>query len=132
MKKKTYAQLKKQLDATFSEYIRRKESDSNGYVSCVCCGVSRHWKDRMHCGHYIPREKTAIRWDERNCHPQCAEDNYKQKLTGDCTEYTIWMIENLGYTTIQDLQEIKNSKVKLTRNDLQQKIDYYQHKIDSL
>ena len=131
-KQKTYSQLIKVYDDIYSVYIRRKESDSNGMVSCVTCGIIRHWKDRMTCGHYLSRTKTKIRWDDRNCHPQCAKCNWLQKLTGDCTNYTIWLIEHLGYAVIQDLNEIKNSKVKLTRSDLQDKIDYYQHKIDSL
>lgn len=132
LKQKTYAQLKKQLDTIFSEFIRRKEANSDGVVSCVSCGTRRYWKDDMQCGHYITRDKLAIRWDERNCHTQCRICNYKQKLTGDCTEYTIWMVDNLGYSVIQDLREIKDIKVKLYREDLLQKIDHYKIELKKL
>ena len=131
-KQKTYAQLKVVLDNVYSICRRLEGADSNGYVQCVSCGIQRHWKDRMTAGHYISRTKTKIRWDDRNVWPQCTTCNWKQKLTGDCTEYTIWLVENLGYSAIQDLNEIKDCKVKLTRPDLEEMIERYKRKTREL
>jgi len=50
----TKSRWKKEADKVFSRYIRRKYADKNGNVSCITCGVTKHWKE-MDCGHYISR-----------------------------------------------------------------------------
>src|SRR5436190_1999057 len=58
----------------FSEYIRLKFSDDNGYCSCYTCGVIRHWK-KIDCGHGIGRQHMSTKYDERNNRPQCKHCN---------------------------------------------------------
>ena len=65
--------LKGKLDRLFSEYIRRRDADA-GYCRCVTCGKVQHWKE-MDAGHFVPRDRIATRWDERNVHAQCRECN---------------------------------------------------------
>jgi hypothetical protein len=74
---KSYRQLEKQLDKVFSEYIRLRDADSQGYVWCVTCGKPHYWSDghQVNCGHFIPRGRKATRFDERNCHGQCVQCN---------------------------------------------------------
>lgn len=74
MKTKTNAQLKKQLDKIFSEYIRRKYSDNQGRSECYTCGKKAHWKE-LQCGHFISRSYLATRFMEENCRPQCVGCN---------------------------------------------------------
>jgi len=62
------------LDRIFSKYIRLKYSDRNGYCRCVTCPKVAPWKE-MDAGHFISREKMAVRFDERNVHPQCLHCN---------------------------------------------------------
>lgn len=69
-KKKTSAQLKKELDKVFSEYNRKKYANQNGEVSCYTCGKTKHWKE-MHNGHFVSRGYLATRFDENNCRVQC-------------------------------------------------------------
>lgn len=73
-KKKTISQLKKFLDTLFSEYVRRKYSDSDGFVRCYTCGRYGHWKT-MQNGHFVSRAYLPTRYDERNCRVQCVGCN---------------------------------------------------------
>lgn len=59
----------KVLDTWFSKYIRLLNS-TNFYCTCCTCGKIDMWSN-MDCGHFIGRQKKALRWDERNCNPQC-------------------------------------------------------------
>ena len=57
-------------DAIFSQYIRLKYADSNGIVRCYTCNIAKHWT-LMQCGHFAKRGNLLLRYDERNCRPQC-------------------------------------------------------------
>ena len=41
------SKLKKKLDKVFSEYIRRRNADHLGFITCFTCGVKRHWKENQ-------------------------------------------------------------------------------------
>lgn len=70
MKKKTKTYYKKKLDAVFSQYIRQKYADEYGIVTCFTCPKSGLVKELQN-GHFVPRQYLSLRWDERNCRPQC-------------------------------------------------------------
>ena len=85
---KTARELIHVLDKPFSEYIRLKHSDENGYCKCITCGNIHFWRE-IHNGHYINRDVRITRFDERNCRPQCKSCNsynsgkiylYRQRL----------------------------------------------------
>jgi hypothetical protein len=63
-----------QADKAFSLLVRLRAADSEGIVVCVTCGVREHWTD-VDCGHFIPRQHMATRFDTRNTGPQCRPDN---------------------------------------------------------
>lgn len=71
--------LKNNLWRLFSEYIRIKDSDKNGYVKCCTCDVSMFYKDpkgRMQAGHYEPKKYCPpLYYDEVNVNPQCSYCN---------------------------------------------------------
>jgi hypothetical protein len=58
----------------FSEYIRLRDSNENGYCTCITCGAVRHWKG-LDAGHGIPRQYWATRYNEKNVHAQCKPCN---------------------------------------------------------
>lgn len=78
MKQKSLGKLKKELDTIFSQYIRQKYADENGYVKCYTCSTVKHWKE-MQNGHWIPRNNLATRFSEENCRVQCVGCNMFQK-----------------------------------------------------
>lgn len=58
----------------FSEYIRRRDSDSEGNCICITCGLRRPWR-QMDCGHGIGRQHKATKYSEVNNHAQCKRCN---------------------------------------------------------
>lgn len=72
-------------DAIFSQYIRLKYANKYGEVGCFTCYERRHWT-LMQNGHYVKRGHLYLRWDERNCRPQCPPCN--ELKSGNMAEYT--------------------------------------------
>jgi len=62
------------LDRVFSEYVRLRLTDKNGFVECVTCGRLLHWQ-ACDAGHYASRRFLGTRWDTRNVWPQCQKCN---------------------------------------------------------
>lgn len=73
-KERTVTQLKKILDAVFSEYIRLRAASIGGGVECFTCGNKAYFRE-MQCGHFQSRRHMSTRWDEENCQVQCPKCN---------------------------------------------------------
>jgi len=61
-------------DTIFSRFIRLKYANERGMVKCYTCPTVVHWT-MIQNGHYISRSHLYLRWDERNCRPQCRNCN---------------------------------------------------------
>jgi len=62
------------LDAVFSQFIRLRDSDQNGYVTCPCCGAVNYWTE-CDCMHFMRREHKNTRYCEENCFGGCKTCN---------------------------------------------------------
>ncbi len=109
MKKKTPAQLKKELWKLFSEWVRRK--DANGdFNICFTCGVTKEWK-MMHAGHYVRASAgLATYFDEQNVHPQCYACNIWRD--GNSDEYALRLQDTYGINILNELNQRKHRIVK--------------------
>lgn len=58
------------LDDVFSEYIRLRDADENGMVTCITCPDRHHWTD-IDCGHFMSRAHMSTRWELKNANGQC-------------------------------------------------------------
>jgi NinG protein len=121
-RKRPLKALRRELDAKFSEFIRRRDANEWGEVRCVTCGRSSHWKD-MHAGHFIKRQHLATRYDERNSHPQDAYCNTYRG--GALIEYTLYMLERYGQGTIDELMRLKRTTVRFRRDDYERMIERF-------
>ena len=99
-------------------------ADDNGYVSCCCCGVTKHYKEGIQGGHYVPRSKSPTKLERNNINPQCAGCN-KQMHHG-CTltweNYRIFMIETYGEDELQRLLQKAKEKWKWDREELNEEL----------
>lgn len=91
-----YQSLIKQIDDAFQMYIRYRDG-----WRCVVCGKeippsTEGAKSLMHGGHFISRGYMPLRWDEANCHAQCAGCNYNQSQKGIDPRYTAYMTRKYG------------------------------------
>ena len=104
--------IQAKADAAMSVYIRMKYADENGYVKCVSCGRSFHWKD-VDCGHFISRGKVSTRWVEENAHPECPHDNRfnHTHLIG----YTLYMVDMYGRDKIEELEQLARQVLSPTQ-----------------
>lgn len=119
--------LIKKLDAVFSQYIRLRAANHQGYVRCFVTGTVHHWKE-LDAGHFIPRAKIGTRFDERNVHPQSIESN--RENSGDHDLYQARLVAEYGDSIISELTE--DSRTKISTPDLQEMLEKYQDKLLTL
>ena len=123
MKKKSEKQkLKEKAWKLFSQWIRRRDANKDGYVNCVTCGKLGFWeKDGIQAGHFISGRTLSILFDHRNCHPQCYSCNVGRG--GSYVEYFIFMEEKYGREVIDELRRLKYQSRKYTIGDYKELID---------
>jgi len=96
-------------DKWFSKYIRIRDSNTMGYVSCCTCGRYMFWKDSQ-CGHYMTRDKKQTRFNEQNCNTQCPKCNDKRYGNGEQAIHGLYINKKYGPGTAEKL--IHLSRVK--------------------
>lgn len=116
----------KKLWKVFSEFIRRRDSDSEGLGKCFTCPRYIHFKNGD-CGHGIGRQHKATKYSEKNNHLQCKHCNgfeggkrevYKEEMNKRYGEHT-W-----------ELMEIASKKsFKWTQFEIDQLEIYYKQKL---
>ena len=102
IKSEPFPILKVKLDKAFSELVRLKGTDLDGWEKCVTCKSWGHWKS-MDCGHFVDRDHLPTRWDLDNCRPQCQKCN--RFKTGRRYEFGMALNRELGYGTAERLIE---------------------------
>ncbi|MDR2652689.1 MAG: recombination protein NinG [Prevotellaceae bacterium] len=117
------------LDKIFSEYIRLRDSDSNGYIRCISCGKIVHWKN-ADAGHYVNRRHLALRYDEKNVNAQCRACNRFDE--GNMIGYHAGLIKKYGEYVIQYLEIKKHNTAKYGKFEYQTLIKIYKQKINQL
>ena len=111
----------------FSEFIRLRDSDSNGIARCITCGRTGIWKS-FDCGHGIGRQHKGTKFDERNNSAQCKKCNgfeggnqaiYKEEVekrygkgTWDTLVLKSRQVCKRGKVEIQVMEEYYKKKVK--------------------
>ncbi len=129
-KKSNKKKLKDKLWELTSGYVRRSRADHVGYVSCVTCGMTKHWKE-MQAGHFIPQAQgDAVRFDLRNIHPQCHRCNIN--LGGNGAEYYPFMLSEYGQEVIDELRKKSRTTVKFTESDYEEMIRDIKQKLEEV
>lgn len=125
-KKKT--DYKKKLDEVFSQYIRLKYADNNGFCKCISCGKMFHWT-RIQNGHYMSRTHLSTRFDENNCRPQCVACNIFK--SGNIQMYRRGLIEQIGSEMV-DAVEVKavSTITKLSSKDYEEMYHHYKKEVE--
>jgi hypothetical protein len=123
-----FAELVGDLDAVYSKYIRHKYANKDGMVKCYTCS-SIEPIAIIENGHYISRKHMFLRWDDRNCRPQCNVCNSLKH--GNMAVYTQNLEKEFpGITDI--LMEESRTIYKWSKEELKQLISYYSNKVKQL
>jgi hypothetical protein len=113
----------------FSEYIRLRDSDENGFCRCITCGIIRFWK-QMDCGHGIGRQHKATKYNEMNNHAQCKKCNGFEG--GKREVYKIEMDKRYGYRTWAKMEIASKAILKLSQFEIDEMTKFYKKKANSL
>lgn len=121
--------LKNKLDKIFSEYIRLRDTDENGYGQCIDCGRSAPY-DELDAGHFVGRRHLSTRWDEENVHAQHRYCN--RFLNGRQYEYGQALDHKYYEGKADELIQKSHEIFKVTPQWLQWQIDLLKDKIQQL
>lgn len=113
---------KKKLDKIFSVFIRLRGSDKDGIATCFTCGHKAHWK-KQQCGHFIPRQHNATRYDERNNQVQCFACNVWK--CGNAGEYAVNLSKKYGAGIVEELTKKSRETKQFTVQELKELIKKY-------
>lgn len=116
-KTKTIAKLVEEAAVLLQLLVRLKAADDNGYVSCVVCGVRRHYKNDMQGGHFISRKRTATKLMVEVVHPECAGCNMPG--SGHEAGWSRYMLEMYGIEFIEELHTISRTVKKYYRDEVE-------------
>jgi len=110
----------------FSEFIRRRDADSNGICKCITCGLVRHWKE-MDCGHGIPRQHKATKYNEMNNHAQCKRCNGFEG--GKREVYKVEVDKRYGAGTWDKLEVASRGLAKWSKFEIDTMTEFYKGKL---
>jgi len=116
--------LRKRVWAQFSIFIRTRDADEFGVVSCCTCPARHHWNSgEIHAGHWI---HGRLDFDERNIHGQCRNDNFYSHTKVN-TAYACFMAKTYGAEVMDELRLLSNTTSnKLKRDELNELLEKYE------
>lgn len=113
------------LDKVFSQFIRLTYAFDNGFVECFTCGRQFRY-NAMQNGHYVRRTHMALRFDSKNCFPQCYECNITKD--GNEDEYRKRLLTTFGRVHVLYLDEAKKELKQWKECEIDVLIAYYRKK----
>ncbi len=119
----------KTADKWFSKFIRIRDADDDGIITCISCSIRKHWKN-MDCGHFIKRQFKSLRYNEKNCNGQCRKCNWL--LQGNDIEYAKGLVKKYGSGVLEQLVATKHRTLPMGRFELKHIADYYRMKFNQL
>ena len=124
-KLKTRQDYLKELQTVFNAYIRERDK----MYTCISCG--KPLRGKYDAGHYFSvGSYPNLRFHESNVHGQCVECN--QHKHGNLIEYGAKLISRIGVKAYEELHELKNGRLSLTIDEIQEQIKLYKTKLKHL
>jgi len=114
----------KEAQIEFNRYIRLRDRD----LPCISC--ERFHTGQYHAGHFrTVGSSPHLRFDERNCHKQCAPCNNHK--SGDIVNYRRSLGERIGWDVVGELENDNEAK-HYTIDDIKEIKAYYKAKCKEL
>jgi len=127
--KSPLAKLENKLWDIFSVFIRLRDTDENGVGKCFTCGKPLHWQ-KGDCGHGIPRQHKAVKFNEWNNHLQCKKCNGFEGGRQDL--YKENMNKRYGPQTWEKMEIAAKQRHDWTPQLLQNNILYYTQEVERM
>lgn len=122
------AKTKSKLDSIFSQYIRLRGCNEEGWGECYTCGRLRHYKE-VDCGHFITRAKLNTRWMEENCQFQCKQCNMNG---GQQYVFGKKLDQQYGEGTAERILQLSNKTKKWTVPELEEMCRHYRKRVNEI
>lgn len=121
--KKTISKVVEDCAVALQKVVRMKAAiaeNFDGYVTCVSCGVKKHWKE-LDAGHYFSRGDKSVKLMEENIHPQCKGCNIRMSHgdTKVMTAYRRHMVDMYGEDFLDHLEALAWTPVKFNRAEIE-------------
>jgi hypothetical protein len=126
-------------DKLFGDFIKLRDSNEQGVIICVGCGLPFHLKDKCGDGsamvnvlHYVVRSVYSLRFSELNAACGCAMCNFQMHLFPDGEagiNYRNRLINTIGEMKVIQMEEKRRVINKLSVEDLKEVIQKYSPKI---
>ena len=113
----------------FSEYIRLRDVDVCGYGFCITCNRLIHYS-KGDCGHGIPRQHKATKFNEQNNHLQCKHCNGFEG--GKREVYKEQVNKKYGPGTWDKLEVMSRMTCKRDQFEIDVMTGYYKKEADKL
>jgi hypothetical protein len=134
-KAETRVMKKAMLDVDRSHWIKKAQHACNAYIRerdknepCISC--QRYHDGQYHAGHYTPLGRgSALRFDDRNIHKQCAPCN--NHLSGNLVGYRRNLVLRLGAEVVEYL-DANHAIKKWTVPELKEIERVYKSKLKEL
>jgi len=129
IKEKTLSNLIKELDLIFGTYIKLRDADGSGTVTCFVTGERVWWMD-ADAAHFMGRANMPTRYHEQNVHA-CTQDTNRYD-SDHMEKYAIAMLKKYGAEFSMRLAIESRKLQKFTRNEILDLIDLYTDKVKIL
>jgi endo-1,4-beta-mannosidase len=121
--KKTLAKVVEDCAVALQKVVRMKAAiaeNLDGYVTCVSCGVKKHWKE-LDAGHYFSRGDKSVKLMEENIHPQCKGCNIRMSHgdTKVVSAYRRYMVEMYGEDFLNYMEALAHKPAKFDRAEIE-------------
>ena len=113
----------------FSEYIRLRDANDQGFCQCFTCGFTANWK-RFDAGHGIGRQHKATKYDERNVAAQCKRCNGFEG--GKREVYKEEVNKRYGPQTWEKLEVMSRATCKRGQFEIDVMTKFYSEKVKEL
>ena len=125
-KKPTRSKLVQKADSIFSTYVRLRDSNNKGIVTCPLCWAKIPRKKAQNM-HFITRSCWLYRYDEDNCFAWCYKCNCI--LNWNYIIYTRFMQDKFWIERVDEMIRESKEVYKLPTYELEEIINTYTNKI---
>ena len=113
----------------FSLFVRLRDADENGIITCITSGQRVHWRE-ADAGHFISRNHKATKFDERNVWAQSRKDN--RFNSGRQYEMGLAIDAKLGKGTSEKILIASRQVCKRGRFEIDELTKYYKKEAQNL
>ena len=130
IKRKSKAELDRELVRLHSTYVRLRDADDNGNCRCITCPMVLPWK-QMQAGHWQDRRKLGTRFHDKNVNAQCEHCN--EFLGGRFNLYQQAIEYKYDIETVKLLEKLANDRgFRITYGEYLIRIEHYKNEIVKL